>query len=188
MAISITNLRKGTIFQLDGVPYKVVEYSQKVMGRGGSIVNVRIKSLMDGKVLDKTFKGSEQVDRADVTSRDVQYLYSEGGKFYFMDTESYEQFELSVDNMEDKPKYMNEGDQVNAQLFDGKVIGIELPKNVPLKVSYTEDAVKGDTSSAITKNATLETGLVIKVPAFIKQDDVVSVDTTTGAYRERIKS
>jgi elongation factor P len=187
MALSITSLRKGTIFQLDGVPYRVVEYSQKVMGRGGSTVNVKIKSLIDGKVLAKTFHGNDSVESADVSSRSVQYLYCDSGRYYFMDTESYEQFELDAQNMEDKPKYMNEGDSVSAQLFDGKVIGIELPKNVPLKVTYTEDAVKGDTSSAITKDATLQTGLTIKVPAFIKQGDMVSVDTTTGVYRERIK-
>jgi elongation factor P len=188
MALSITNLKKGTIFQMDGTPYRVVDYSQKVMGRGGSIVNVRIKSLLDGKVLDKTFKGSEQVDNADVSNKPVQYLYSETNQFYFMDTETYEQFSLPSDTMEDKAGYIKEGDNVTAQLFDGRIINIELPKNVPLKVTYTEDAVKGDTSSAITKNATLETGITVKVPAFIKQGDVISVDTGTGAYREREKS
>jgi elongation factor P len=187
MALSITNLKKGTIFQWEGEPYRVVEYSQKVMGRGGSIVNVRIKSLVDGKVLEKTFKGNEQLDSADVTNRPVQYLYNDGNEFYFMDTDSYEQFTLPADNMEDKSGFIKEGDQVTAQLFDGRVINIELPKNVPLKVTYSENAVKGDTSSAITKNATLETGITIKVPAFIKQGDLVSVDTTTGAYRERVK-
>lgn len=187
MALSITNLKKGTLFQLDGVPYRVVEYSQKVMGRGGSIVNVRIKSLIDGRVMEKTFKGSETVESADVTSRSVQYLYNDGAKFYFMDNDSYEQFELPAADMEDKASYVKEGDQVSSQIFNGQVIGIELPKNVPLKVTYAEDAVKGDTSSAITKNATLETGLVIKVPAFIKTGDTLSVDTATGAYRERIK-
>jgi elongation factor P len=187
MALSITNLKKGTIFQWEGVPYRVVEYSQKVMGRGGSIVNVRIKSLVDGKVLEKTFKGNEQLDSADVTNRPVQYLYNDGNDFYFMDNDSYEQFTVAAATMEDKAGYMKEGDQVTAQLFDGKVINVELPKNVPLKVTYTENAVKGDTSSAITKDATLETGITIKVPAFIKQDDLISVDTTTGAYRERVK-
>jgi elongation factor P len=187
MALSITNLKKGTIFQWEGVPYRVVEYSQKVMGRGGSIVNVRIKSLTDGKVLEKTFKGNEQLDSADVANRPVQYLYNDGNDYYFMDNDSYEQFTVAADNMEDKAGYLKEGDQVTAQLFDGRVINIELPKNVPLKVTYTENAVKGDTSSAITKNATLETGINIKVPAFIKQGDLISVDTTTGAYRERVK-
>jgi len=187
MSLSITDLKKGTIFQLDNVPYKVLDYKQKVMGRGGSIVNVRIKSLLDGRVLDKTFKGNEQIDGADVTSRSVQYLYNDASAFFFMDTNSFEQFELPASALDDQKSFMREGDMVSAQLFDGRVINIELPKNLPLKVAYTESAVKGDTSSAITKDATLETGLVIKVPAFIKQGDIVSVDTVTGAYRERVK-
>lgn len=187
MAIGITDLKKGTIFQLDGVPYRVVEYSQKVMGRGGSIVNVRIKSLLDGRVLHKTFKGSEQLESAQVVNRTAQYLYNDGINYFFMDTNSYDQFELAAEAMEDQAGFLREGDSVTVQMFDGRAINIALPKNLPLKVSYTEDAVKGDTSSAITKDAILETGLVIKVPAFIKQGDVVSVDTTTGAYRERQK-
>lgn len=188
MAFGITDLKKGTIFQLDGVPYRVVDYSQKVMGRGGSIVNVKIKSLLDNKVLDKTFKGSEQVEAASVENRSVQYLYSDGANFFFMDNNNYEQFELPAADMEDKANYLREGDAVTAQLFEGRIINIELPKNLPLKVAYTEDAVRGDTSSAITKEATLETGLVLKVPAFIKQGDIVSVDTSNGTYRERVKN
>lgn len=187
MALSITNLRKGTIFALDGVPYRVTEYSQKVMGRGGSTVNVKIKSLADGKVLAKTFHGNDTVDSADVSNRPLQYLYSDAGKFHFMDPESYEQFELDLEAMEDKAGFMRDADNVTAQFFDGKIINIELPKNLPLKVTYTEGAVKGDTSSAITKDATLETGITVKVPAFVKNGDVISVDTTTGAYRERVK-
>jgi elongation factor P len=187
MALSITNLRKGTIFQLDGVPYRVIEYSQKVMGRGGSTVNVKIKSLVDGKVLSKTFHGSDSVDSADVSSHTTQYLYSDNGKAHFMDPDTYEQFEISVESIQDKTGYLKEGDIVTAQFFDGQVINIELPKNVPLKVTYTEAAVRGDTSTAITKDAKLETGQTIKVPAFIKNGDVISVDTTTGAYRERVK-
>jgi len=187
MALSITNLRKGTIFQLDGVPYRVIDYNQKVMGRGGSIVNVRIKSLLDGKVQERTFKGNEQLDSADVTSRSVQYLYSDKANYYFMDVDSYGQFELSVELVEDKSGYLREGDQVTAQLFNGQIINIELPKNVELKVTYTEGAVRGDTSSSITKDATLETGVIVKVPAFIKQGDIISVDTSTGAYRARVK-
>ncbi|HSX53510.1 MAG TPA: elongation factor P [Patescibacteria group bacterium] len=186
MALGVTDLKKGTIFQQDGVPFRVVEYSQKVMGRGGSIVSVRIKSLLDGRVLDKTFKGNEQLDSADVANKNVQYLYNDGSMFYFMDQKSYEQFELSADAIGDQAGYMKDGDSVQAQLFDGNVITIELPKNVPLKVTYAEDAVKGDTSSSITKDAKLETGISVKVPAFIKTGDVISVDTTTGAYRARV--
>lgn len=188
MAFGPTDLKKGQIFQLDGVPYRVIEYGQKVMGRGGSIVNVKIKSLTDGKVLDKTFKGNDSIEPADVTNRNVQYLYNDGTNFYFMDENSYEQFELPASDLQTLAGFMKEGDKVQAQLFDGRVINIELPKNVPLKVTYAEDAVKGDTSSAITKDAKLETGITIKVPAFVKTGDLVSVDTATGAYRERIKN
>jgi len=187
MALSITDLRKGTIFQLDGVPYRVIEYSQKVMGRGGSTVNVKIKSLVDGKVLAKTFHGSDTVESADVSNRTMQYLYNDGAKFYFMDPDTYEQFELAADAMEDKAGFIKEGDSLSAQFFGGRVINVELAKNVPLKVTYTENAVRGDTSTAITKDAQLETGITIKVPAFIKTGDMISVDTTTGAYRERVK-
>lgn len=187
MSLSITDLKKGTVFQLDGVPYKVVDYNQKVMGRGGSIVNVRIKSLIDGKVQEKTFKGSDSLERADVATKSVQYLYKDASNFFFMDNDNYEQFELPASEMDDKAEFIKEGDMVGAQLFNGQVIGVELPKNVPLKVTYAEDAVKGDTSSALTKNATLETGLDVKVPAFIKVGDTVSVDTATGAYRARLK-
>ncbi len=187
MALSITNLKKGTLFQWEGEPFRVVDYKQKVMGRGGSIVNVRIKSLLDGKVLEKTFKGNEQLDSADVTNQTVQYLYSDSTTFFFMNEESFEQFEVPADLLSDNAGYLKEGDRVQLQFFDDRPINVELSKNVPLKVTYTEDAVKGDTSSSITKDATLETGITIKVPAFIKQGDVISVDTATGAYRERVK-
>ena len=187
MALSITDLKKGTIFQLEGVPYRVVEYSQKVMGRGGSIVNVRIKSLIDGGVLAKTFKGNEQIDYADVSNQNVQFLYGDGSTYFFMNEDTFEQFEVSDDILGDQSKYIKEGDRAQAQLFNDQVISIDLPKNVPLKVVYTEDVVKGDTTSSVLKDAELETGATIKVPAFIKQGDLISVDTATGAYRERVK-
>lgn len=187
MAFGITDLKKGTLFQWNGEPFKVVEYSQKVMGRGGSIVNVRIKSLIDGKVLEKTFKGNEQLEPADVTNRNVQYLYNDGSTFFFMEDESYEQFEVPADLIGDQSGYLKEGDRVVVQLFDGRVINVEMPKNVYLKVTYAEDVVKGDTTSSVLKDAELETGISVKVPAFIKVGDIISVDTTTGAYRERKK-
>lgn len=187
MALSITDLKKGTLFQLEGQPFRVVDYNQKVMGRGGSIVNVRIKSLIDGKVLEKTFKGNEQLQYADVTNQTVQYLYTDGSTFHFMNEDTFEQFEVSADLIADGAGYIKEGDKVSLQFFNDKPINVELPKNVPLLVTYTEDAVKGDTTSNITKDATLETGITIKVPAFIKNGDLISVDTATGAYRERVK-
>jgi elongation factor P len=165
----------------------VVDYNQKVMGRGGSIVNVRIKSVLDGKVLDKTFKGNETVDKAEVTNEAAQYLYRDGDTFYFMNPESFEQFEISADLVGDGAGYMKEGDTIQLQFFEGRAINVELPKNVPLLVTYAEDVVKGDTTSSVQKDATLETGITIKVPAFIKQGELISVDTATGAYRERVK-
>lgn len=187
MALGVTDLKKGQVFQMDGVPYRVTEYGQKVMGRGGSIVNVKIKSLLDGKVLAKTFKGNESIESADITNKNVQFLYSDDSKFYFMNDETYEQFEIAAEDMADQQGYLKEGDSVQAQLFDGVVINIELPKNVPLEVTYTENVVKGDTTSSVLKNAELETGITVKVPSFIKQGDLISVDTATGAYRERVK-
>jgi elongation factor P len=182
-----TDLKKGVVVQIDGKPFKVIEYSQKVMGRGGSIVNVRLKNLIDGAVIPKTFKGQERVESAEVTNRVVQYLYNDGATFYFMDPSSFEQFELPSDVVEDAAGYLKEGEELSLQFFDSRVINVELPKNIYLAVTYTEDVVKGDTTSSVLKDATLETDLVVKVPAFIKVGDVISVDTATGEYRERKK-
>jgi elongation factor P len=187
MALSITDLKKGTLVQLDGKPYRVVEYSQKVMGRGGSIVNVRVKSLLDGAVIPKTFKGSDRLDEAIVDNRTVQYLYNDGSTYYFMDGKTFEQFELPADFVDDATFYLKDGTDVILQFFDGKVINVELPNNLYLEVTYAEDVVKGDTTSSVQKDATLETGLVLKVPAFIKVGDVIKVDTRTGEYLERKK-
>lgn len=181
-----TDLKKGTVIQLDGKPFKVVEYSQKVMGRGGSIVNVRLKNLVDGNVLAKTFKGADKIEPASVSSRPVQFLYADT-ELHFMDPDNFEQFSVSTDIAEDATKYLKEGDAIQLQFFDGQVITIELPKNVHLEVTYAEDVVKGDTANAITKDATVETGLTVKVPAFIKQGDIISISTEDGSYRERKK-
>lgn len=182
-----TDLKKGVIVQLDGKPYRVVDYNQKVMGRGGSIVNVRLKNLIDGSVLPKTFKGQDKIEPAEVSTQSVQYLYNDGDTFYFMEPTSFEQFELAADLVDSAKDYLKEGDTLSLQFFDGKVINVELPKNLYLQVTYTEDVVKGDTTSSVLKDATLETGLVVKVPAFIKTGDIISVDTASGEYRERKK-
>lgn len=182
-----TDLKKGTVCQIDGKPYRVVEYGQKVLGRGGSIVNVKLKNLLDGSLIPKTFKGQDKIEPAEVNNKTVQYLYKDGDIFYFMDPESFEQFELSIDIVDAAADYLKEGGDLTLQSFDGRVINVELPKNIYLEVTYTEDVVKGDTTSNVLKDATLETGKVVKVPAFIKTGDVISVDTETGAYRERKK-
>ena len=182
-----TDLKKGTVCQIDGKPYRFIEYGQKVMGRGGSIVNVRLKNLIDGSVIPKTFKGADKIEPAEVRNREVQYLYADGETFFFIDPETFEQFELSADLVDEAKNYLKEGDMLNLQFFGEKVINVELPKNLYLEVTYTEDVVKGDTTSSVLKDATLETGHVVKVPSFIKQGDIISVDTSTGEYRERKK-
>lgn len=182
-----TDLKKGVVCQIDGQPYRVIDYNQKVMGRGGSIVNVKLKNLITGAVIPKTFKGQDKIEPAEVTSKTVQYLYNDGSAFFFMDPNSFEQFELSAGLVDEAKNFMKEGDELALQFFDGKVITVEMPKNVYLEVTYTEAVVKGDTTSSVLKDATLETGAIVKVPAFIKVGDIISVDTSTGEYRERKK-
>ncbi len=182
-----TDLKKNVLITLDGQPYKVIEYSQKVMGRGGSIVNVRVKNLITGALIPKTFKGQEKIEPAEVTTKKVQYLYKDDDKFYFMDPTTFEQYELSNDLVGDSKDFMKDGDEMDIQFYNGSAINLTLPKNLWLEVTYTENAVKGDTSTSVMKDATLETGVVVRVPAFIKTGDVISVDTETYAYRERQK-
>jgi elongation factor P len=187
MALGVTDLKKGAVFSFEGIPYIVTEYSQKVVGRGGSIVNVKTKNLLDGRVLARTFKGNEQLDRVDLAYKNVQYLYSGVDTYFFMDNDNYEQFELSADIIGEQKGFMREGDTVKAMLLDDVCVSIELPKNVYLKVISAPDIVKGDTSSSVLKDVELETGIFVKAPAFIKVDDEISVDTTTYEYRERRK-
>lgn len=187
MSYSPTDLKKGVVIKVDSKPFKVVDYNQKVMGRGGSIVNVKLKNLVDGSVIPKTFKGQDKIDSAEVSNRSVQYLYSDSLNFYFMDPETFEQFQLSADVVDGITGYLKEGESVTLQSFNGNIINVDLPKNIFLKVTYTENAVKGDTSGSVLKDAKLETGLHVKVPAFIKTGDVISVSTEDGSYRERKK-
>jgi elongation factor P len=182
-----TDLKKGVVVQIDGKPFKVIEYNQKVMGRGGSIVNVKVKNLIDGSVIPKTFKGQERIDSAEIFNQSVQYLYSDGSSFHFMDPETFEQFELPADTIDGVAGYLKEGENVTLQSFNGNIINVELPKNIYLKVTYTESVVKGDTSGSVQKDAKLETGITVRVPAFIKTGDEISVSTEDGSYRERKK-
>lgn len=182
-----TDLKKGTVCQIDGQPYRVIEYGQKVMGRGGSIVNVKLKNLITGAVIPKTFKGQDKIEPAEVSNQTVQYLYNDGTTYFFMNPESFEQFELPADLVDEASGFLKEGENLTLQFFGERVINVELPKNIYLEVTYAEDVVKGDTTSSVLKDATLETGVTVKVPAFIKVGDIISVDTSTGEYRERKK-
>jgi len=184
---SPTDLKKNTVIQLDGTPYRVVDYAQKVMGRGGSIVNVKLRNLLDSSVIPKTFKGAEKIEPAEVTTIKVQYLYSDADGYHFMDPESFEQFGLSSDLIGDASGYLKDGEAVDLQFFDGKVISVELPNSMYLAVTYAESVTRGDTTSSVQKDAQLETGITIRVPAFIKTGDIVKVDTRNGSYIERKK-
>jgi len=186
--LSPTDLKKGVVIEYDGKPFKVIEYNQKVVGRGGSIVSVKIKNLIDGSVIPKTFKGQDKIESAEVINQTVQYLYTDGTDYHFMDPNTFEQFQLSADIVEDAAGYLKEGNDLTLQSFNGNIVNVELPKNVYLEVTYTEEVVKGNTTSNVLKDATLETGMIAKVPSFIKTGDIISVDTSTGEYRERKKA
>lgn len=182
-----TDLKKGTVIQIDNQPFRVLDYNQKVMGRGGSIVNVRLKNIITGAVIPKTYKGQEKIEPAEVRGRTAQYLYTDGTDYFFMDPTSFDQFQLLLEDVEDIRDYLREADEVTLQFFGDKVIAVEVPTSLVFEVTYTENAVKGDTTSSIQKDATLETGKIIKVPAFIKTGDKVKVDTRDGGYLERVK-
>ena len=183
-----TDLKKGTVIQIDGQPYRVMEYSQKVMGRGGSIVNVKVKNLVTGAMLPKTYKGQDKIEPAEVSTRKVQYLYADGTDFHFMDPISFDQFQIDIETMNQSNDFLHEGDEVGLQFFGDRVINVELPTIVTLGVTYAENVVKGDTTSSVLKDATTDTGLVVKVPAFIKTGDRIKVDTRDSSYIERDKT
>ncbi len=184
---SPTDLKKGRLINLNGEPYRVTDYNQKVMGRGGSIVTVKVKGLISGNALTKTYKGQEKIEPANVSTQTAQYLYSDQNTVYFMNPDTYDQFELPLEDAEDVPKYMREGAEVQLQFFEDRVIAVELPTAVPLTVTDAPEVVKGDTTSSVQKDATLETGIVVKTPAFIKAGDTIKVDTRDGCYIERVK-
>lgn len=184
---SPTDLKKGVVIQIDSQPFRVLDYNQKVMGRGGSIVNVKLKNLVTGAVIPKTYKGQEKIEPAEVRTKTAQYLYTDGSDYFFMDPATFEQFQLPTDDVETVREYLREGDEVGLQFFGERVINVEVPTSLLFTVTYTETAVKGDTTSSIQKDATLETGKVVKVPAFIKTGDIVKIDTRDGTYLERAK-
>ncbi len=184
---SITDLKKDTIIQLDGTPFRVVEYAQKQMGRGGSIVNVRLKNLLDGSVIPKTFKGQDKIESADVDTNKMQFLYAEGETLHFMDEKTYDQIEIQKEIVGDPVVFLKEGSNAEVQMFDGRVINVELPIKVALEVIDAPDVVKGDTQSTVLKEVELETGAKVQTPMFVKTGEVIIIDTRDGSYVERQK-
>jgi elongation factor P len=184
---SPTDLRKETLIELDGTPYKVIEYAQKQMGRGGSIVNTKLKNMINGSVIDKTFRNDASITPASIARQSVQYLYSSKDTLNFMDTSSYETIELPLQNDPNIPKYILEGSTIDALIFEDKIIGFEWPKNVALKVTSAPGGDKGNSASATTKEVECETGLKVQAPQFVKEGDILKVDTRSGNYLERAK-
>jgi elongation factor P len=182
-----TDLRKDTLIQLDGVPYRVTDYSHAAMGRGGAVARVKLKNLLTGSVIEKSFRTSDKIEPAEISRQPMQYLYAEGGNLAFMNQSTFDQESVSQDVLGDQAKYMAEGNVVTLLYFKGKVIGLEMPHNVWLRVTKAEIGLKGDSATGSLKPVTVETGMIVSVPLFINQGDVIKVDTRSGAYIERQK-
>jgi len=183
--ISATDLRKGVTFEMDGDLYRVLEYQHSYIGRGSANIRVRLRNLHTGRTLERTFGTNDKFRDVRLELRQIQYLYRDGDLYYFMDTETYEQPALSAETLQDEVDYLKEGMELSLSMYEGQPVQVELPVTVDLEVTQTEPGVKGDTATGATKRATLETGLVIQVPLFIEEGDVVRVDTRTGGYLTR---
>lgn len=184
--ITATDLRKGVTFELDGELHRVLEYQHSYIGRGSANVRVRLRNLRTGRTIERTFPASEKFQEVRLELRQVQYLYRDGDLYYFMDTETYEQPALSAEVLQENVDYLTEGLMLSVSMHEDKPVEIELPVTVDLEVTQTEPGVKGDTATGATKNATLETGLVVQVPLFVEEGDVVRIDTRTAEYLTRV--
>lgn len=183
-----SDFRKGLKIEFKGDPYIIVDFLHVKPGKGGAFVRTKLKNLIDGRVLDETFRSGEKVGRPDLEERDMQYLYKDAEGYCFMDNETYEQLFMTEDHVADAKNFLKENINIQVLLYKGQPIGIELPTTVDLLVTLSEPGVKGDTASGATKPATLETGLVVQVPLFINEGDVLKIDTRTGLYIERAKA
>ncbi|MGI6705464.1 MAG: elongation factor P [Clostridia bacterium] len=184
--ISAGDFRKGMTIEIDGQVYTIVDFQHVKPGKGAAFVRTKIKNIMTGAVLDRTFSPTERIPRAHIEKKEMQYLYNDGSLYYFMDTETYEQLPLNHDQVEDSLPYIKENMTVTIKFFKGEAFSVEPPNFVELEVASTEPGFKGDTATAGTKPAVLETGATIQVPLFVNTGDVVRVDTRTGEYMERV--
>lgn len=185
--LSITDLKKDTLIELDGQPYRVVEYGQKQMGRGGSIVNTKLKNLVDGTVLQKTFKGNDKIAEAEVSNQKAQFLYADATQLHFMDESTYEQIAIAHDLIGRQTELLKEGQTVTLQSFNDRFINVDLPLKITLEVVDAPEVTKGDTQSTVMKSVKLETGAEIQAPIFIKTHDKIIVDSRDFSYVERAK-
>ncbi len=184
---STADFRNGLKIEMNGEPFIIVEFQHVKPGKGGAFVRTKLKSLRSGAVLDKTFRSGEKVDKPDLDEREMQYLYASEGQYCFMDSENYEQTFLTREMLGDSEGYLQENVKVKILFHNGVPIGVELPNFVILKVTETEPGFKGDTASGGSKPATLETGIVVKVPFYMNEGERVKIDTRTGEFIERVK-
>jgi elongation factor P len=184
--INTGDLKRGITIQLDNGLWTILEYQHIKMGRGSAQVRIKMRNVRTGATIERTFQAGERFQRAILERRTVQYLYESEGLYHFMDNETYEQTALNKEQIGDAPNYLKDGMNVELLTFEDAPLGIELPLNVELRVTYTEPGFKGDTATGGTKPATLETGAVVQVPLFVKTDDVIRVDTRTNNYLERV--
>lgn len=183
--VSAGDFRKGITIEIDGQVWVIVDFQHVKPGKGAAFVRTKMKNIMQGNVLEKTFNPSEKFENAHVDKKDMQYLYNEGELYYFMDNETYEQLPLNKDKVEDAMNFVNENMTVTIKFFKGEAFSVEPPNFVELKIAETEPGFKGDTATAGNKPAVLETGYKINVPLFINEGDLIRVDTRTGEYMER---
>ena len=186
MSISTNDLKNGMALNLPEGLMTVVEFQHVKPGKGGAFVRTKLKNFRTGAVIDRTYRADEKVPLAMIDKREMQYLYRENDALVFMDAENYEQLHVDTRQLGDAVNYLKEGDTAVLPVYDGEVVGVELPAAVELAVSDTEPGVQGDRVSGARKPATLETGLVVQVPLFVEPGDSVKVDTRTGEYLARV--
>lgn len=185
--INTSQFKKGIKVQMDGDPYLMVECNFVKPGKGQAMYKCKLKNLLRSTVIDKTFKSGDSIEEADVSEINSQYLYRQGDSFVFMDNTSYEQYELSTDQVDEAWKFLKEGMNCDMTLYNGNPISVTPPNHVILAIEYCEPAVRGNTATNLTKPVKLETGAEINCPAFVETGEFVKVDTRTGEYIERAK-
>jgi len=182
--INATELRKGVIIEFEGMLYQVVDYQHVKMKRT-ALAKVKLRDVNAGHTIERSFQSNDKLVRARLDERQMQYLYNDGGLYYFMDQESYEQMPLTSEQLGDALNYLKEGNTVELSSYKDKIVGVTMPITVDLEITETDPGFKGDTATGGTKPAKLETGLTIQVPLFINEGDVIKVDTRSGTYLER---
>lgn len=183
--VSAGEFKKGLTVELDGQVWVIVDFQHVKPGKGAAFVRTKIKNVVNGNVLERTFNPTERVPKAHVETKEMQYLYNDGDLYYFMDSETYEQIPMNHDIVEDALQFVKENMNVTVKFFKGNPFSVEAPNFVELEVAQTDPGFKGDTATGGTKPATLETGAVVQVPLFVNEGDVIRVDTRSGEYMSR---